>query len=564
MVAWQAFGKDFHAACFACIDCTKQCRAIEFYDYDGRPCCRDCHDARERANLPHCSACQGTITGKFVKLAEGDQCLHDRCFRCAECRTALSGRPYISDDVEARSFFCQDCYHRANGPVCAGCNTVIMPSPTENAVRYLCLEDSKFHVDCFKCHECNVTLASGQPGSVGEPAFLTDGRLCCPSHDPTTAVLRRYSPGSRSSRGGSSGSSKRSSGKRVSFLLDAEPQDPACASSRSGDDQGKNFSQMAPPPLPLKLAEVSSLQNGAATTGYQELPLTNPAAPLAHGSAAANDDAAYGPEYAEAPSNLIRLDSGTATSAQATGATLTADGSPAEPLKRETKDIVETNAAEHIYGFPEDQDKLGVPAQEPIYDDVACEPQVQEAPPALPPRRYTMVPRAVSPNPLGSPTVRKRRENAAMVSAAPKIDASEPSGSMEKEVNVSALLEEERKKNSALEKRLAELEQKAMETASLTPVPPPPPAMPQPPAPAASPLMPGKILSEKPQAPGGLFAAVRQGVALRSADESFEGAKKMRAVKKAQGTASNRFSFGSIFANGMPQLRRTATVGRQA
>lgn len=548
------------------------------------------------------------IDGQFVKIADTGQCLHTHCFRCVDCAVGLSARPYIQGESAAAadgkgtnmSFHCQDCYHRAHGPTCSACETVIMPSSGQDTVQYLVLEGNKYHATCFTCHECGTALASGQPGTVGAPAFAAKGKLYCPKHDPDASRIHAL-PRNR---------------KVVSFEPIAEEEEDGGA----GDD--------APPPPPASEPATvrEGFPSGWAEVGYQLLPLTSgraadvhppakvildklpqqdngesvppPRPPKAATTATSNEqpESNYSrPEMSLKTGPMVGSAEPPVTHSLATD---TGTLAPPLPLKQRQQQqqpesethhnrqafqqkevnqrerpsdlpidgaISYTSSGEPLYGYPPGE-TLQVEEDEAIYDDFTHGATVQSTaavtPPPLPVRRYTEVPCAVMPNP--NPTYCPQSPKP----PSPRTPfADEKSGEQTADAaRVAALLDEERRKTAALQQRLLELEQRHQQTLAAqrpisTAVPPPPPP---PPAAAPSLLLPPLIGAQEEAcdrqaaatAANDLFASVRRGIVLKGADGPRPQLTRMAAVEKKP-QQSNRFSFGSIFSNGPPQLKRT-------
>lgn len=153
----------------------------------GSPPRRDPRAAGSRGN---CRACGDAIVGKSISSADGRLSgrYHKACFVCTECREPFqTAEFYVHDDRP----YCKHHYHKANGSVCGSCR---------DGIEGQYLEDEsmkKYHVQCFRCGDCNVVLRDGY--------FDVDGRAYCEKD-----AFRRLQP--QSYRRSPSMSSQRSYG----------------------------------------------------------------------------------------------------------------------------------------------------------------------------------------------------------------------------------------------------------------------------------------------------------------------------------------------------------------
>ncbi|KAL7858764.1 hypothetical protein AOLI_G00188660 [Acnodon oligacanthus] len=124
-----------------------------------------------------CGGCGERVSDRFVLLAAG-QAWHGPCLRCSQCQCELQSHSslYCRDG----SIYCQLDYCRLFGVgQCARC---CQPIPSSALV--MRSGDMTFHLQCFSCQECDVTLL---PGNL----YCVEGRsLYCQSHYQTDESLQ--------------------------------------------------------------------------------------------------------------------------------------------------------------------------------------------------------------------------------------------------------------------------------------------------------------------------------------------------------------------------------------
>ncbi|XP_049328674.1 LIM/homeobox protein Lhx9-like [Astyanax mexicanus] len=134
---------------------------------------------------PVCGGCGERVSDRFVLLAAG-QAWHGACLRCSSCHCELQSHSslYCRDG----NIYCQQDYCSLFGVGrCARCS-----QPIPSSALVMRSGDMTFHLHCFSCQECDVTLL---PGNL----YCVEGRsLYCQSHyqpDGTTLSLHSSSQG---------------------------------------------------------------------------------------------------------------------------------------------------------------------------------------------------------------------------------------------------------------------------------------------------------------------------------------------------------------------------------
>ncbi|XP_036417897.1 LIM/homeobox protein Lhx9-like [Colossoma macropomum] len=119
-----------------------------------------------------CGGCGERVSDRFVLLAAG-QAWHGPCLRCSQCQCEL--QTHSSLYCRDGSIYCQLDYCRLFGVGrCARCS-----QPIPSSALVMRSGDLTFHLQCFSCQECDVTLL---PGNL----YCVEGRsLYCQSHYQT-------------------------------------------------------------------------------------------------------------------------------------------------------------------------------------------------------------------------------------------------------------------------------------------------------------------------------------------------------------------------------------------
>ncbi|KAH7638975.1 lipoma-preferred partner [Dermatophagoides farinae] len=141
----------YHTQCFTCHGCNSELRGKSFYSMDNNPHCEQCY----LNSLEKCSICEKPILDRILR-ATGKP-YHPSCFTCVVCEKSLDGIPFTVDATN--QVHCIDCFHNKFAP----------------RFRVVALERS-FHVNCYKCEDCDLLLSSEVEGRGCYP--LDDHILC--------------------------------------------------------------------------------------------------------------------------------------------------------------------------------------------------------------------------------------------------------------------------------------------------------------------------------------------------------------------------------------------------
>lgn len=133
--------------------------------------------------LGTCKVCALEISNEKDLFQAMDDKYHVECCKCSDCGKLITSQFFMVDD----KLLCSDSYERLMIQTCSGCNERVDP------VNTLIQTDSglSYHVDCFKCAECNCFLASFSQASSSIEAFgkffideSNGNMLLCEQHAP--------------------------------------------------------------------------------------------------------------------------------------------------------------------------------------------------------------------------------------------------------------------------------------------------------------------------------------------------------------------------------------------
>lgn len=112
----------------------------------------------------NCKACGLAITGKSISSADGRLTgrYHKACFVCTTCQEPFQTAEFY---VHGDRPYCKRHYHKMNGSLCGSCRDGIEGQYLEDE------STSKYHVQCFRCGDCQNVLRDGY--------YEVDGRAYC-------------------------------------------------------------------------------------------------------------------------------------------------------------------------------------------------------------------------------------------------------------------------------------------------------------------------------------------------------------------------------------------------
>ncbi|KAG7125166.1 Paxillin-like protein 1 like [Verticillium longisporum] len=129
-----------------------------------RPSTRKPSDPAVQSSRGNCKSCGDPIKGKSISSADGRLTgrYHKACFVCTTCTEPFSSAEfYVHNDKP----YCEQHYHKLNGSLCGSCGRGIEGQYLEDE------ESIKYHVGCFRCGDCGMSLSNGY--------FEVDGKAFC-------------------------------------------------------------------------------------------------------------------------------------------------------------------------------------------------------------------------------------------------------------------------------------------------------------------------------------------------------------------------------------------------
>ncbi|XP_028846649.1 four and a half LIM domains protein 2a [Denticeps clupeoides] len=155
-------GNNWHETCFTCKMCQQLIGTKTFIPKDNSNYCLPCYEKQFALQCANCK--KAIITGG---VTYHNQPWHKYCFLCTHCKQQLAGQRFTSRDGFA---FCLNCFCNLYSKKCVSCST---PISGLGGSKYISFEERQWHIDCFNCKKCSVSL-------VGQ-GFLTDCEdIFCP------------------------------------------------------------------------------------------------------------------------------------------------------------------------------------------------------------------------------------------------------------------------------------------------------------------------------------------------------------------------------------------------
>ncbi|KAF7494874.1 Four and a half LIM domains protein 3 [Sarcoptes scabiei] len=139
--------RHWHEGCFICCECKKDLYEKPFGFRADQIFCAHCYDRRF---APRCCKCDEQFVAGQRKLDYRGKQWHEHCFCCRKCLKPIGTRAFRAkkDDI-----YCNECYDEIFSTRCIKCSEIV----TSNGVVF---RDEPWHIECFKCNECNCELTS--------------------------------------------------------------------------------------------------------------------------------------------------------------------------------------------------------------------------------------------------------------------------------------------------------------------------------------------------------------------------------------------------------------------
>jgi len=182
--------RHYHDHCFVCYRCHAPFATADesvAVTPDGKPICANCN------SIP-CDKCGKGIHDEVVEAL--GKSYHKTCFTCERCQVPLLKSFGLLDG----SPLCTSCLETNQHPICSACGQAM-------AGKYTIAAGKNYHLECFKCQNCQSQLSSGTyftsgsdffcarcaddpavQGSVPAPADPRMPRLSCASATPYLGV----------------------------------------------------------------------------------------------------------------------------------------------------------------------------------------------------------------------------------------------------------------------------------------------------------------------------------------------------------------------------------------
>ncbi|GJC98172.1 LIM domain-containing protein [Colletotrichum higginsianum] len=162
---------------------------------------------RNRPSRGNCKSCGDAIKGKSISSADGRLTgrYHKTCFVCTTCREPFSSAEfYVHNDRP----YCELHYHKLNGSLCGTCGRGIEGQYLEDEERV------KYHVGCFRCGDCGMSLSNGYFEVKGKAYCERDAwRRMQPAPRMGNGEQRGRSPGGLAPGGPGQGGRRPSNGQ---------------------------------------------------------------------------------------------------------------------------------------------------------------------------------------------------------------------------------------------------------------------------------------------------------------------------------------------------------------
>ena len=159
-------GLTLHQGCFACSHCGSALSKQVYPSGKSGLACYNCHLEH---HCDRCRECRKPIApgSKFVVFRE--QKIHPECFRCASCGCSIE-----QFHEKAGKPYCSRCEIAQFGEKCAACKKPLADATTRH-YKFVTLNGRKIHPGCLRCDMCAKQLSSSG-------FYEKDGRPFCAEH----------------------------------------------------------------------------------------------------------------------------------------------------------------------------------------------------------------------------------------------------------------------------------------------------------------------------------------------------------------------------------------------
>eukprot|EP01120_Amphizonella_sp_Union-15-10_P014629 TRINITY_DN7170_c0_g1_i1.p1 TRINITY_DN7170_c0_g1~~TRINITY_DN7170_c0_g1_i1.p1 ORF type:complete len:255 (-),score=43.18 TRINITY_DN7170_c0_g1_i1:61-825(-) len=95
---------DLHQSCFNCVSCRQNLFKKKFIELSGKIYCEKCGTDEQLSEQPACAGCGKPLIGDCTQAL--GKPFHVSCFKCAKCKTSLTGKGYVPVNGKP---FCEKC-----------------------------------------------------------------------------------------------------------------------------------------------------------------------------------------------------------------------------------------------------------------------------------------------------------------------------------------------------------------------------------------------------------------------------------------------------------------------
>ncbi|CAF3329569.1 unnamed protein product [Rotaria socialis] len=157
-----AIGRCYCVDHFTCSKCKANLVDCGFVEENGK---LYCENDFEQYLAPRCAKCSQSILKECVHALE--KTWHPECFTCSACKKSIGTGSFHVEEGEP---YCIEDYRRMFQAKCTSCDFPIEPGD-----KYLEALGGTYHVECFNCSMCQVSLN-------GQPFLVKNNRPYCRLH----------------------------------------------------------------------------------------------------------------------------------------------------------------------------------------------------------------------------------------------------------------------------------------------------------------------------------------------------------------------------------------------
>jgi hypothetical protein len=147
----KALGRTYHPDHFVCKVCSNPFTDGMVFQYKDEPYCQTHY---QELFAVKCGYCDKGILGRGFTISEIEKSFHEECFFCNAPQKHLL-RDGEAFHVHDGKLFCGQHFKEVILTKCHKCKKIIESD-------YLTVKDTNFHVECFKCESCDISILDGK------------------------------------------------------------------------------------------------------------------------------------------------------------------------------------------------------------------------------------------------------------------------------------------------------------------------------------------------------------------------------------------------------------------